>query len=54
MKVTLYSEKKASLKSVGWHRGCHNISYFANSIKKDLIQNKSYYTLTFTHDFEYD
>ena len=26
----------------------------ANSIKKDLLSNKTYYTLTFTYDFEYD
>jgi len=54
MRVTYYSERKASEKAIGWHRGCRNISYHPNGIKKDLIMNKYYYTLTFTHDFEYD
>jgi len=54
MRVTYYSEKKASERAMGWHRGCRNISYHPNGIKKDLIMNRSYYTLTFTHDFEYD
>jgi hypothetical protein len=57
MKVTLYSEKKTLEKKVGWHRGCYNISYFANTIKKEVLtvgNTKTYFTLTFTYDFEYD
>ena len=52
MKVIMYSEKKAEQMQVGWHRGCSNISYYANKIMKP--KNKgSYYSLTFTHEFEY-
>lgn len=48
----MYSEKKAEQMQVGWHRGCSNISYYANKIMKP--KNKgSYYSLTFTHEFEY-
>lgn len=42
---------------MGWHRGCNNISYFANTIRKDALSvtnNKTYFTLTFSYDFEYD
>jgi hypothetical protein len=52
MKVSLYSEKKAQIDKVGWHRGCSNISYMPNGIKRD-IPKKTYYTLTFTHTYEY-
>lgn len=55
MKLAVYSEKKAEEQQVAWHRGCTNISYFANNIRKEpLYMNKTYYTLTFTYDFEYD
>ena len=50
----MYSEKKAKEKHIGWHRGCTNISYYANNIKKEPSLTKTYYTLTFTYDFEYD
>jgi cytosolic carboxypeptidase protein 2/3 len=55
MKVSLYSEKKAESSEIGWYKGCENISYTANTIKKDVnFYSKTYYTLTFTHTFEYD
>lgn len=54
MKVTIYSEKKVEEQKVGWHRGCTNLSYFPNGIKKDFISVKTYYTLTFSYEFEYD
>lgn len=54
MKVALYSEKKAEDQQVGWYRGCTNITYFANNVRKEpLYLNKTYYTLTFTHEFEF-
>ncbi len=54
MKVTLYSEKKAYNQGVGWHRGCSDISYFKNNIRKDNRFLKFYFTATFTYTFEYD
>ena len=55
MKVAIYSEKKAYNQQTSWYRGCTNISYFANNIRKEPIyMNRTYYTLTFTHEFQYD
>lgn len=55
MKVALYSERKAQEQDVAWHRGCTGINYFANNIRKEpLYLNKTYYTLTFTYEFEFD
>jgi cytosolic carboxypeptidase protein 2/3 len=54
MKVCIYSEKKAEEQQISWYRGCTGVSYFANNIRKEpLYMNKTYYTLTFTHEFEY-
>mmetsp|Transcript_23064 Transcript_23064/g.22456 ORF Transcript_23064/g.22456 Transcript_23064/m.22456 type:complete len:243 (+) Transcript_23064:235-963(+) len=54
MKVTVYSEIAASNEEVGWQRGCSNISYFNNGIKKDATyQSKSFFTLTFTYEFHH-
>lgn len=55
MKVLIYSEKNAEKQEIGWYWGCTNISYYANGIKRENIKYyKSYYTLTFSHTFEYD
>ena len=54
MKVTVYSEKKAELNKVGWHRACTDISYFKNNIRKYGSFSKYYYTATFTYTFEHD
>ena len=55
MKVSIYSEKKADKKSVGWHKGCEDIRYYANSIRKDITYySKCFYTATFVYTFEYD
>jgi cytosolic carboxypeptidase protein 2/3 len=55
MSVSMYSDKKATNESVGWFKGCTNIDYSANGIRKGVeYYSKSYYTLTFTHTFEYD
>ena len=54
MKVTVYSEKKAEQKKIGWHRACTDISYFKNNIRKDGSFSKYYYTATFTYTFEHD
>ena len=54
MKVAVYSESKAEEEQTAWYRGCSNINYFANNVRKEpLYVNKTYYTLTFTHEFEY-
>jgi len=54
MKVSIYSERKAEAQQVGWHRGCSDIKYFKNQVRKDLVHQKFYHTLTFTHEFEFD
>ena len=54
MKVTMYSETKSTQQQVGWYKGCTDISYFSNGIKKDPASSKTYYTLTFTHTFDFD
>jgi hypothetical protein len=54
MKVAVYSEKKAEEEQVAWYRSCSGINYFANNVRKEpLYLNKTYYTLTFTYEFEY-
>ncbi len=54
MKVLIYSEKRVQEKDIGWFRGAYNISYYANGIKRENLKYyKSYYTLTFTYEFEY-
>jgi len=55
MKVTVYSEKKSLKDHVGWHKDGEDIRYFQNGIRKDVTYySKSYYTLTFSYNFEYD
>jgi hypothetical protein len=54
MKVAIYSEAKAHHQQIAWYRGCTNIQYFANNIRKEpFYMMKTFYTLTFTHEFEY-
>jgi hypothetical protein len=55
MKVSVYSDKKAEEKQIGWHRDCTDISYFQNNIRRDSnTYAKYYYTASFTYTFEYD
>ena len=55
MKVSVYSEKKAEKKGVGWYKDCEDIRYYQNNIRKDVTYySKSYYSLTFCYNFEYD
>jgi hypothetical protein len=59
MKILVYSEKKAAQRDIGWHRAGTKIYYYANGVRKDSEKKmvggvyKSYYTHTFTYDFEY-
>jgi len=54
MKVSIYSDRLAEEKKVGWHKGGEDISYFANGIRKDVLySSKSFYTATFTYKFKY-
>jgi hypothetical protein len=53
MKVTMYSEKKSEQQKIGWYKGCTDISYYSNGIKKDPASVKTYFTLTFSHTFEH-
>ena len=54
MKVSVYSERKAEQNAIGWHRSCYNISYTQNQYKKEGSTSKTFYTLAFTYDFEFD
>ena len=54
MKVSVYSDRHAEEKKVGWHKGGEDISYFSNGIRKDVLySSKSFYTATFTYKFKY-
>lgn len=55
MKVLCFSNKIKDKEGVGWHRVGENINYFPNQYKRE--NNKfvrSFYTLTFTHQFSHD
>jgi len=54
MKVSVYSDRKAELGQMGWHRACTDISYFKNQVRKDFNNSRFYNTLTFTYEFEHD
>ena len=59
MKVLVYSEKKAHARDIGWHRAGTKIYYYPNGVRKDEQRKnaagpfKTYYTHTFTYDFEF-
>ena len=59
MKILVYSERHAAQKDIGWHRAGTKIHYYQNGIRKDEKKSstsvfKSYYTHTFTYNFEYE
>jgi hypothetical protein len=55
MKVVLYSEKKAALEKIGWHRGGVNIKYYRNLLYKFVRDRKKLLSsLCFNYEFEYD
>lgn len=55
MKVLVYSEKKATERDIGWHRGGNKVAYYPNGIRKDCSRSfKTLYTMTFSYEFEYD
>lgn len=47
MKIMCWSEKSGG---IGWQRGCKNIVYQKNKLKKN--EKQSFYTLSFSYDFE--
>jgi len=58
MKILVYSEKKAAARDIGWHRAGTKIFYYQNGVRNDEKKPtggtfKSYYTHTFTYEFEY-
>jgi len=53
MKLVGYSTKKYQETNVGWFRTGDHISYFANGIARPSTSSKSFYTLRFSHTFEY-
>jgi len=55
MKVLVYSEKAAEEADIGWTRGGFHIGYYMNGIRKEGQKRyKSYYTMTFSYEFERD
>ena len=52
MKVLVLSERLHELLGVGWQRGCDQIKYFENGIRREGT-GKSYNTLGFTYTFPY-
>lgn len=52
MKLLVYSETKNTLTGTGWSRDGESISYYRNNIKRGNGL-KSYYTLTFTYNFQH-
>ena len=54
MKIAIYSDRKVKDIGVGWHKGGTDIGYFKNNIRRDFNFTKYFYTLTYTHTFEYD
>lgn len=51
MKILLHSSQTHSKTNITWFRGCENITYSANSLKRG---SKSFYTLSFTYTFPYE
>jgi hypothetical protein len=56
MKILCFSKNVKKEQGLGWHRVGDNISYFANSYKRDpcgLVRySRNFYTFTFTRTFE--
>lgn len=52
MKVLVLSERMHEFLGVGWQRGCDNIQYAENGIRKEGT-GKSYHTLSFSFTFPY-
>ena len=51
MRPLIYSKRKAANEKIGWHRGCEQINYKENEIKRKAFMN--YSTLSFIYNFEY-
>lgn len=54
MKVSCYSDKKASTHNLGWHRAGTDITYYQNTVRKDLTFMNYFYTLSWTYTFDHD
>ena len=53
MRVLVYSKKHFKETGEGWHRDGSDIAYYANGIPRGNRNNTKYYSLSFTHTFEY-
>lgn len=53
LRPLLYSEKRAAVEGVGWHRAGDDVCYYANFFPRTLPNGKqrSYFTLSFTVSF---
>jgi cytosolic carboxypeptidase protein 2/3 len=56
MKILCYSSVKRQKERIEWHRSGRDIMYYKNAFKREGVpgDEKYFYTLTFTYDFEYD
>ena len=55
MKILCFSNKLKNDQGVGWHRVGDQICYYQNDFYKDAPKyNRTYYTLTYIHTFQYE
>ena len=53
MKILVYSKKHYKATGESWHRRGSDIAYYANGIPRGQKIKTTYYSLSFTHTFEY-
>ena len=53
MKPLVYSKKEADTKNIGWYRTGQEIKYFPSK-KRSLAQPNTFYTLSFSFEFNHD
>lgn len=54
MRISCYSETKAKVQKIGWHRAGNNIKFYSNGLYKFVDDNrKNFSSLYFNYTFEY-
>lgn len=55
LKIWCYSEKKAEIENIGWHRAGENIMYYSNNYYVyNNDKRRTLYSLSFEYEFKYD
>jgi len=55
MQPVIFSQKHFREKNIKWYRGGYDITYKKNNILREKIKRtKTYHTLTFSYNFQYD